>query len=140
MDTWAIFRLNLRPHFKTVFPKYFKFFSTINSKMPKNMCKLRHKVHNGHFYPHESQNFKHFTIFFSNLNFYLNFRLSKTYSINMSFKNPAYGRQSISRPMRIVAPCHRRLDQEYPKTQFFWKTEKNIQNAKTQKRLEICQN
>ena len=25
-------------------------------------------------------------------------------------------------------------------TQFFWKTEKNIQNAKTQKRLEICQN
>ena len=35
---------------------------------------------------------------------------------------------------------HRRLDQEYPKTQFFFLTEKTIQNAKTQKRLEICQN
>ena len=32
------------------------------------------------------------------------------------------------------------MDQEYPKTQFFWKTEKIIQNAKTQKRLESCQN
>ena len=32
------------------------------------------------------------------------------------------------------------VDQEYPKTQNFWKTEKIIQNAKTQKRLEICQN
>ena len=31
-------------------------------------------------------------------------------------------------------------DQEYPKTQIVWKTEKLIQNAKTQKRLEICQN
>ena len=29
---------------------------------------------------------------------------------------------------------------QYPKTLFFWKTEKTIQNAKNQKRLEICQN
>ena len=27
-----------------------------------------------------------------------------------------------------------------PKPEFFWKTERIIQNAKTQKRLEICQN
>ena len=32
-----------------------------------------------------------------------------------------------------------RVDQEYPKTHFFLKTEKIIQNAKSQKRLEICQ-
>ena len=33
------------------------------------------------------------------------------------------------------------VDQEYPKTHFFLeKTEKLIQNIKTQKRLEICQN
>ena len=30
------------------------------------------------------------------------------------------------------------MDQEYPKTQFFFKTEKIIQNAKSKKRLEIC--
>ena len=33
-----------------------------------------------------------------------------------------------------------RVDQEHPKTQIFLKTEKIIQNAKTQKCLEICQN
>ena len=38
--------------------------------------------------------------------------------------------------MRILAP----MDQEYPKTQFFLKNGKIIQNTKTQKRLEICQN
>ena len=32
-----------------------------------------------------------------------------------------------------------RVDQEYPKTNFFFLTEKIIKNAKTQKRLEICQ-
>ena len=31
------------------------------------------------------------------------------------------------------------MDQEYPKTRFFRKTEKIIQSAKTLKRLEICQ-
>ena len=36
--------------------------------------------------------------------------------------------------------CHRRVDQEYPKNRFFFKTEKIIQNSKTQKRLEICRN
>ena len=36
--------------------------------------------------------------------------------------------------------CHRRVDQEQPKTRFFWKTEKIILNAKTQKCLEICKN
>ena len=35
---------------------------------------------------------------------------------------------------------HVLLDQEYPKTQFFQETEKIMQNAKPQKRLEICQN
>ena len=32
--------------------------------------------------------------------------------------------------------CHRRVDQEQPKTQFFGKTEKLIQNAKTQKNVQ----
>ena len=41
-----------------------------------------------------------------------------------------YGRQSISRPMRIVAPIDSRVDQEYPKTGFFSKTKKIIQYAK----------
>ena len=46
-------------------------------------------------------------------------------------KNPAYGRQSISRPVRIVAPIyHSRVDQEYPKTIFF---EKRKKLSKTQK-------
>ena len=56
----------------------------------------------------------------------------KTYN-----KNLAYGRQSISRPMRIVAP---RVDQEYQKTQCFGKMDKITKNTKTQKRLEIWQN
>ena len=37
-----------------------------------------------------------------------------------------------------MGKCGFRVDQEYPKTRFFFKTEKIIQNAKTQKRLEIC--
>ena len=35
---------------------------------------------------------------------------------------------------------HNRVDPWIPKNPIFWKTEKIIQNAKTQKRLEICQN
>ena len=45
-------------------------------------------------------------------------------------KNPAYGTQSISRPMRIVSPMPRRVDQEYPKNPIF---EKKKQTPKTQK-------
>ena len=60
--------------------------------------------------------------------------------VRLQFKNPAYKRQSISRPMRIVAPIPR--IPRIPKNPFFFfrKTEKIIQNAKTQKCLEICQN
>ena len=41
--------------FKTVFPKEF-LFSTLNSKMSRNMCKLGHEVLNGQNIPHESPN------------------------------------------------------------------------------------
>ena len=34
------------PIFKTLFPKQFFVFSTLDSKMSKNMCKLRRKVRN----------------------------------------------------------------------------------------------
>ena len=56
------------------------------------------------------------------------------------YKNPAYRRQSISRPMRIEHRYHSRVDQKYPNTQIFWKMGKVIQNAKTLKCLEIYQN
>ena len=50
----AILWLNLRPHFqKKSLNNFFVF--TVNSQMSKNMCKLRHKVCNGHFYPMKVQ-------------------------------------------------------------------------------------
>ena len=55
-------------------------------------------------------------------------------------KIPNTGDKASLDQCRQQQRCHRRVDQEYPKTQFFRKTEKIIQNAKTQKRLEICQN
>ena len=55
-------------------------------------------------------------------------------------QNPAYGRQSISRPMRIVALIPQKGGPRIPQTRFFWKMEKIIQNAKTQQRLKIFQN
>ena len=58
----------------------------------------------------------------------------------MHNKNPVYGRQSISRPMQIVAPMPKEGGPRIPQNQIFGKTEKIIQNAKTQKRLKICQN
>ena len=38
--------------FKTVFPKQFYLFSTLNSTMSQNMCKWCHKVRNGQNLPH----------------------------------------------------------------------------------------
>ena len=55
-------------------------------------------------------------------------------------KNPAYGRQSISQPMRIVAPMPQEGGPRIHQNPIFLKTEKIIQNAKTQKCVEICQN
>ena len=56
-------------------------------------------------------------------------------------QNPAYGRQSISRPMRIVAPIPQQGGPRIPKNpNCLKKRKKIIQYAKTQKRLEICQN
>ena len=49
--------------FKTVFPKFFVWFSTLYSKMSRNMRKMRHKVRNGQNLPHESPNFTNY--FFS---------------------------------------------------------------------------
>ena len=55
-------------------------------------------------------------------------------------KNPAYGRQSISRPMRIVAPMPQEGGPRIPQNQiFFEKQKKSSKTQKTQKRLEICQ-
>ena len=45
------------------------------------MCKLRHKVRNGHLYPMKVQ------ISSISKRFDFNFRLSKTYSFNPSLKN-----------------------------------------------------
>ena len=55
-------------------------------------------------------------------------------------KNPANGRQSISRPMWIVAPIPQLGWPRIPKNPFFLKNAKYHPNCKTQKRLEICQN
>ena len=60
---------------------------------------------------------------------------------NAMDENHAYGRQSISRPMRIVAPIPSvGWTKNTQKPEFFEKRKKIIQNAKTQKRLEIWQN
>ena len=59
--------LQIRDHmFTPVLPNCLVLFSTVNSKMSRNMCKLRLKVRIGHFYPHWSPNFKHFQLGFSN--------------------------------------------------------------------------
>ena len=42
------------------FPSIFFLFSTFNSKMSKNTCKLRHKVRNGQNLPHESPIFTNY--------------------------------------------------------------------------------
>ena len=56
-------------------------------------------------------------------------------------KNSAYGRQSISRPMRIVAPIPQQGRPRIPKnTNFFLNGKKLFKTQKPQKRLEICQN
>ena len=57
----------------------------------------------------------------------------------LKLKNPAYGRQSISRPMRIVAPMPQEGGPRIPQNPIFLKNGKNHPNAKTQKSLEICQ-
>ena len=51
-------------------------------------------------------------------------------SVILVFKNPAYGRQSISQPMQIVAPIPQKGGQRIPKNPFF---EKRIKSSKTQK-------
>jgi hypothetical protein len=42
--------------------------------------------------------------------------------------------------MQLILTQPRRADKEYKKNENKLKTEKIIQNGKTQKRLEICQN
>ena len=53
---------------------------------------------------------------------------------------PKLAIRPLTRGLLSIGKRGFRVDQEYPKTRFFLKTEKIIQNAKTQKRLEICQN
>ena len=59
------------PIFKTVFPIFLLLFSTLNSKMSRNMCKLCHKVRKVQNLPHKSPHFtnysfcSHFTYNFS---------------------------------------------------------------------------
>ena len=58
----------------------------------------------------------------------------------MCQKNPAYGRHRISQLMRTVAPTEQDGLRIQKKTKTKQKTEKIIQNGKTQQCLEICQN
>ena len=60
--------------------------------------------------------------------------------VNNKTKNPAYRRQSISRPMRIVAPIPQKGGPKIPKYMIFLKNGKHHLKRKIQKRLEICQN
>ena len=62
-----------------------------------------------------------------------NYQLTET-------KNPAYGRHRISQPMRIVALMPQKDGPRIHKKTKKIITEKMIQNGKTQKLLEICQN
>ena len=48
------------------------------------------------------------------------FGYNKLFSWNNVNKNPAYGRQSISRPMRIVAPIPQKGGPRMPKKTFFF--------------------
>ena len=56
--------LFLRRIFKSlkfkVFPEQFGLFTTLNSKMSRNMRKMCHKVRNGQNLPHESPNFTNY--------------------------------------------------------------------------------
>ena len=61
MGTKLVVLVNFWDHIiVTVFPKHFFLFSTLISKMSRNMCYLRHKVRNGHNLPHESPNFTNY--------------------------------------------------------------------------------
>ena len=59
-------------------------------------------------------------------------------------KNPAYGRQSISRPMQIVAPIPQQGGPRIPQSPIFFKNVKNHpkrKNSKTSRnmqKLAIC--
>ena len=57
LGTKLVFLVDFGDHiFTTVFPNFF-LFSTLNSKLSRNMCKMRHKVPNGQNLPHESPYF-----------------------------------------------------------------------------------
>ena len=71
--------------FLTVFSKFS--FSTINSRMSRNICELRYKLHNGQNLLPWSPNFKHFQYDFSKKMFAFQIGLLKKYSINPSLKN-----------------------------------------------------
>ena len=58
--------------FKTVFPKHFFLFFTLNSKMSRNMRKMRHKVRYGQNLHHESLNFTNY-LFWSNFVYNLSY-------------------------------------------------------------------
>ena len=69
--THRLFFLKLWDQFSIQFSlNNFFLFSTLNSKMSKNWCKLRHKLRNGQNLPHESPNF---TNYFFLCNFTHNF-------------------------------------------------------------------
>ena len=58
LGTKLVFLVDFGEHiFTTVFPNFF-WFSTLNSKWSRNMCKMRHKVPNGQNLPYESPNFR----------------------------------------------------------------------------------
>ena len=67
---------------------------------------------------------------------YTNLEISK----DMDIKNPAYGRQSISRPMRIVARIPQYGRPRIPQNAIFLKNGKNHPKRINSKSLEICQN
>ena len=48
----------LRPHFKAVYPKQCFLLPTQSLRMPRNVCKMHHKVRNGQNLPHEGPNFR----------------------------------------------------------------------------------
>ena len=53
----------LRPHFETVLPNFFVLFSTLKSRMSRNMCKLLHKaVRNCQNLHYESPNFRNYFV------------------------------------------------------------------------------
>ena len=78
LGTKLVILVNLwDPIFKTFFPKQF-FFSTLKSKISKNMCKLCQKVRNSQNLPQRRPNFKnnfYLSNFMDNLgNFFTNLR------------------------------------------------------------------